>query len=204
VTDLWHTAEALVALYKHRRGDGKTPFTRADLLAWSENFAARPKAAQVALDHLQRIGMVRTVTAATEATAAKKPGLHRFIVTREGLVAAKAADDARLSAIRAASCTKGNKARPRGEFITRLWALFRMRKSLTGTEAAETLVDAGDDVKRAARTAAMYLRCWVAMHPEHIQISSKRVGGSFRYVLLKDLGPEAPVIPKELACGPKP
>jgi hypothetical protein len=198
----WFVVAALLALAARGKTDAGRPFTRADLRAWSDNIRKRPAGAQHALDHLERAGLIRRVHVAP-GELPPPPGLVRYVLTPEGAAAAKAADAERVRAARAAGCIKGNKSRPRQQdsFVVRLWALFRMRKALTGPEAAETLVDAGQDVRRAARTAGQYLRCWQAMHPNAIQVAAQRLAGAYRFVLVQDLGPQAPVIPNELARG---
>lgn len=192
----WHVVEALVALARHKIGAGKR-FTRAQLAAWSEKLAGRPRAAQMAIEFMAASGMVRRVP--KDSDQKLKPGTWCYQVTPEGAAASKAAHDAYLHEARAAGCRNGNANRPRnaGSFSARLWVLLRLRKTLTAPEAAATLVDAGGNVRRAAATAVLYLRAWSRMHPDAIQVGAKRVAGSWRFVLIRDLGPEAPVIPNK-------
>ena len=195
MTGLWHTRDALLALYRERR-DGKGVFTSADLRAWAPTFTGRPRAAQVALDHLQAAGLVRRVTTEALGEPARRQGEHRYMVTPEGVIAARAAEAARLHAIRSEACTRGNRSRPRGAFTMKLWALLRLRQQLTPAEAAETLVDAGEDVTRATHTAGIYLGQWAKLCPQQIQVSKQRAQRFNRYIVVADPGPTPPVIPK--------
>jgi hypothetical protein len=200
----WFIVEALVALAAHRK-DARKPFTRADLKAWSKRFGERPSGVQQALDHLERCGMVRRLAGAP-SDRPLKPGTWRYVLTAEGAAAAKAAREARGRAAMSRGGTKANKTRPRdtSSYTARLWSLLRMRRTLTAADAAATLVDAGDDVIKAARTASKYLRGWARLHPAAVQISAQRCRtGGFRFVLVQDLGPEAPVIPKPPAIPNK-
>jgi hypothetical protein len=198
----WFIVEALLVLYE-RLKDSRKPFTRDNLRAWSEKFQQRPAGVQQALDHLERCGMVRRLPRAP-AEKPLKPGMVRFALTAEGAAAASGAADARRRAALSSAGTKANRNRPRdaGAFITRLWALLRMRVTLSSAEAAATLVDAGEDVRKAATTASKYMRSWARLYPDAVQISKLREsGGGMRFVLVKDLGPTAPVIPNTRARG---
>lgn len=199
----WHVAEALLALWKHRR-DG-SPFTRSELVAWSEKLAARPRAAQAAIDHLADVGLLRRLSNQAGEPILRQ-GVYRYALTPEGRAAAKAAHEAVIQAARVEGQRRAvaNRAPDPTTFQSRLWNLFRVRKVLTGPEAAETLVDAGQNVARAAITAARCLRCWHALHPQAIQVSAQRAGAAHRFVMVQDLGPVAPVIPRTLARGGAP
>lgn len=198
----WFIVEALLVLYE-RLKDSRKPFTRDKLLAWSEKFRARPTGVQQALDHLERCGMVRRLPRAP-GEKPLKPGTVRFVLTAEGAAAASGAADARRRTALSSAGTKANRSRPRdaGAFITRLWALLRMRVTLSAAEAAATLVDAGEDVRKGAATASKYMRSWARLYPHAVQISKQReASGGMRFVLVKDLGPTAPVIPNTRAQG---
>ena len=81
--------------------------------------------------------------------------------------------------------------RPAATFNARLWALLRARRVIDGGSAAETLVDAGEDVTAAARTAAIYLQRWADAGA--LQECEQRLPrGRKRFVLIKD-SPEPPV-----------
>jgi hypothetical protein len=193
----WFIVEALLALAAHRKDPAK-PFTHADLKAWSKRFRERPSGVQQALDHLERCGMVRRLAGAP-SDKPLKPGTWRYQLTPEGAAAAKAAREAHGRAAMSRGGTKANTTRPRDStsFAARLWSLLRMRRTLTAAAAAATLVDAGEDVIQAARTASKYLRLWVRLHPAAVQISAQRCRtGGFRFVLVEDLGPKAPVTTK--------
>jgi hypothetical protein len=186
----WYITEAFLVLGKNAKNTGVT-FTKADLIGWSSNFPGRKIGAQMALDQFLKLGMARLVG---DTPVRKKQRV--YALTAEGIAAAKAACDARWQAGRALGGKNSNQTRERlrDTFVRKLWALFRMRQSLTGQDAAATLVDAGGDVKSATRTAAQYLRHWSLVHPEAIQVSAKKVGHANRFVLTKDLGPEPPAV----------
>ncbi len=190
----WFIVEALVALAAHLKVASKA-FTRADLQGWSKRFGERPTGVQQALDHLERCAMVRRL-AGVPADKPLKPGTLRYQLTTEGAAAATAAAETHQHALHSAAASRRNQTRARSKtsFAARLWALLRMRRTLTAPEAAATLVDAGGDVAKAANTAAHYLTRWQSLRPKAIQISKQRgVRGTRRFVLVEDLGPTAPV-----------
>lgn len=191
----WHMVEALVVLGRHAR-TASAIFTRADLVAWCAAFQQRPTGAQLALNHLSLTGMVRRIPRPVGAKPVRS-GAWTYMLTAEGAIAAKAARDARAREAMSQGCKNANAARHRAtsSFVARLWALFRMRTTLTAAEAAATLLDAGEDVEIATRTASTYLRAWTRLYPHAIKVSAKQEArGAYRFVLVLDLGPEAPVI----------
>jgi hypothetical protein len=190
MSQYWYITEAFLVLGKNAK-DSSVTFSKADLIRWSSNFPGRKIGAQMALDQFLKVGMARLVG---DTPVRKKQRL--YALTPEGIAAAKAACEARWNAGRSLGGKHSNQTRERltDTFVRKLWALFRMRQSLTGQEAAATLVDAGGDVTTATRTAFQYLRNWSLVHPEAIQVSKKRVGRAYRFVLTKDLGPEPPVV----------
>jgi hypothetical protein len=191
----WHTVEALVVLAKHVRSTSAT-FTRANLVAWSKAFQERPRSAQHALNLLAAGGLVRRIPRPADAKPAKS-GTWTYVITADGLVAAKAARAARARTAMVEGVRKANASRPRAtsSFVAKLWSLLRMRTTLTAADAAQTLVDAGADVERATRTASTYLRAWARLHPDAIKVSAKtETRGAYRFVLVRDLGPNPPVI----------
>jgi hypothetical protein len=86
-----------------------------------------------------------------------------------------------------------------GEFSRRLWALLRIRFSLTAMGAAELLTDAGEPVNSNYQIAAQYLRVWAALRPKNVQLSKKRQQGRKVYVLVCDPGPQPPSFPMRQA-----
>ncbi len=190
----WFIVEALLALAAHPKAAAKA-FTRAELRSWSQRLKERPTGVQQALDHLQRCGMVRRLAGAP-SDQPLKPGTWRYRLTPEGAAAARAAADTHRHATLSAAGKKGNQARARSKtsYSARVWALLRMRRTLSAPEAAAVLTDVGDDVRKAANAASQYLRRWADSHPEAIQVSKQRgANGAHRYVLIKDLGPVAPI-----------
>jgi hypothetical protein len=186
----WYITEAFLVLGKNAK-DTSVTFGKADLIRWSSKFPARKIGAQMALDQFLKVGMARLI-----GDTPVRKGRRVYALTSEGIAAAKAACEARWSAGRVLGGKHSNLTRERltDTFVRKLWALLRMRQSLTGPEAAATLVDAGGDVKTATRTASQYLRNWSLVHPDAIQVSKQKVGHAYRFVLTKDLGPEPPVV----------
>lgn len=104
-------------------------------------------------------------------------------------------------AIKAAASGQVRKSGPKGPhgkdrkvppatFASRLWALMRARRILDTDTAASTLVDAGDDVATAAKTAQRYFARWASVYA--IRESARRTAtGHKRYVLVTDT-PEPP------------
>ena len=196
----WFVVEALAVLYSHLKAS-RAAFTRDQLKAWSPRFQERPTGAQHALDHLERCAMVRRLTG-TPAAKPLKQGAWRYQLTTAGAVMATAAAETQRHARMSAAGKKGAQARTRSQdsFAARLWALFRMRRTITAPEAAATLVDAGGDVPKAANAAAQYLGRWSRLHPDAIQTSKQRgPRGARRFVLVRDLGPIAPAATPPIA-----
>lgn len=127
--------------------------------------------------------------------------------TREGIYTITAAGAAAIEAAMAGELprsgpkgTHPSHVRPAApdSFAARLWALLRMRQVIDSETAACTLVDAGEDVKKARRKANHYLRNWCAIGV--ITESAQRVNqvgnsnGNKRYVLTNDCGPQPPIL----------
>ncbi len=88
-----------------------------------------------------------------------------------------------------------------GAFAKRLWALLRIRMSLTAMGAAELLTDAGDNVRNTYEAARLYLNAWATARPELVQVAKKRINGRKLFVLVRDLGPQVPnVTPRKRPC----
>ncbi len=71
---------------------------------------------------------------------------------------------------------------------TRLWNLLRIRRRLTATEAAQTLVDADDNFEAQTKRIGALLAAWAKYAPKTLVVAQKREAGRIRYVLLSDLG----------------
>lgn len=190
----WYVVAALVALGRQVREASK-PFTRVELRRWSADIDARPRSAPLALQQLESAGLLRKVNRTAEDQPAALLNAPRYVITTEGKAAAEVAYTAWKRKALSEAGAKATRVRSRDSLCNRLWLLFRMRRTLTGAEAAETLVDAGEDVGRVSNMAARYLRQWSLSVPDAVQCSKKRgPHGAMRYVMVKDLGPQAPVI----------
>ncbi len=197
VAELWYVGAAMVALGRNL-AQARRSFTYADLRAWSDELAKRPRAAWHAVEALRAHGLVTKGERPQRRVATNQ----FFVLTPDGIAAAQAARAAQAKASRARSARALSDAR-RGDsgFADRLWSLLRMRRQLTPDEAAGTLVDVGDDTARATATASCYLRAWAKAHPEAIQRSVRRINHFHRYILVQDLGPQKPAVSRKGAQG---
>lgn len=181
----WVTSTVLLAMAERKLKKGDT-FTSTDMRQWAPAFrneASRKTAAQ----KLQELGFV-TFSMALQDQAKT---VARYKVTAEG-----------QAALQAAALGQVRKSGPRGphtgarvppqpsSFVARLWALLRARITLDSETAASTLIDAGQNVAVAQKTAQRYLRRWEVAGA--VQESRKRTAsGCKRYVLVNDR-PTAP------------
>nr|WP_315237681.1 hypothetical protein [uncultured Albidiferax sp.] len=187
----WFIGEALQALARNLKA--AAAFDRADLVKWTPGIAARPRAAGTALEHLKVLGFIAYVPRPEQRPSVK--GQVFYGITPDGIEAAKTAQAEALRQVRAkAALQMSDRTRASSDFAARLWALVRMRKTLTAQDAAELLTDAGNDVAKAKAQASTYLLTWSTAFPDALQVSAKRFGGFKRYVLLRDLGPSVPMV----------
>ncbi|WP_393937728.1 hypothetical protein, partial [Piscinibacter sakaiensis] len=149
--------------------------TFPDVPAW------RSQSVRLMLEWLEQDGYLQPVTQASG---------RRFVpptwtVTAQGRDAI-AAELTRLRKLREHAQRLAAR-RAHGSPHMRLWRLLRARGHLTAKEAAETLVDAGDDaaVERATRQAHQLLMRWQKLAPDAIQVGARRVDGHVRYVLAR-------------------
>lgn len=176
----WTSAAVLVTLAARGLGKGDT-FTSTQLRAWVPGLGEgnRFKRAMATLEANQFF----TFRMHTEPGNAQSHAV--YTVTPTGAEAIKAAAS---GAIRK-SGPKGphgkDRVVPPNTFAARLWALMRARRMLDTETAAATLVDAGQDVSKAARTAQRYLARWTSTGA--LAISKQRLpSGCKRYVLVTD------------------
>lgn len=176
----WTSAAVLVALAARGLGKGDT-FTSTQLRAWVPGLREgnRFKRAMATLEANQFF----SYRMHTEPGNAQSHAV--YTVTPTGAEAIKAA----ASGAMRKSGPKGphgkDRVVPPSTFAARLWALMRARQMLDTETAAATLVDAGDDVAKAAKTAQRYLARWTSTGA--LAVSKQRMpGGCKRYVLLKD------------------
>ena len=172
----WYVGVALAALGRRSAAQRTHSFGRADLEGLCPDFKRR-RTTTTAIDHLRGLGFLAV------SDEHQRPGQPRYMLTVEGLEAAKAAATTLDRAQRAAA----------SPFAQRLWNLLRARSVLTSVEAANLLTDAGDNVEQARSAAAELLRGWAAARPDAVQIGARRVEGAKRYVLVVDVGPRPPV-----------
>lgn len=189
---MWFIGEALVAI--GRNLTAAKQFDRVDLIAWCPAIAKRPRAASMALEQLHLRELIQPIALPTMRSRAHR-GVQQYAITQTGMEASKAAYDesVRLARIDRAHVL-GDKARASSLFAARLWALVRMRKALTVTEAAELLTDAGGNLARAKAKASLYLLTWATAFPDAMQVSAIRIRNNKRYVLVRDLGPGVPQV----------
>ncbi len=176
----WTSAAVLVAMAARGLGKGST-FTSTQLRAWVPGLREgnRFKRAMATLEANQFV----TFRMHTEPGNAQSHAV--YTVTPTGAEAIKAA----ASGVVRKSGPKGphgkNRVVPPNTFAARLWALMRARQMLDTATAAATLVDAGQDVDTAAKTAQRYLARWASTGA--LAVSKQRLAcGCKRYVLVKD------------------
>lgn len=191
---MWFIGEALVAIARNLAAAKQ--FDRVDLIAWCPAIAKRPRAASLALERLHVLQFIQPIATPAPVRRTKKHrGVRHYTITPEGVDAAKAAQaEAARQHRSVAALAMSESTRAKSEFAKRLWALLRMRQSLTPLDAAELLVNAGEDLAIAKARASTYLRTWSKSFPTALQISAQRVGRFQRYVLVEDLGPSVPCV----------
>ncbi len=197
----WVVNAVLEALAQQGLGRAGARFTSQDLCGWLPDLKRATKRRTNATSTLCRLGVV--------THKATVDGGANTVVTYT-ITAAGAEAVARVAAgQRHRSGPKGPRDKrrvPDGDsFVQRLWTLFRASKLLDADSAASLLVDAGDDVKTAARTARRYFHRWT--QAGYAAESTNRVGavgssnGFKRYILVKDCGPVAPSTGKKATPG---
>lgn len=181
----WTSAAVLVALAARGLDKGDT-FTSTQLRAWVPALKEgnRFKRAMATLEANQFF----SYRMHTEPGSAQSQAV--YTVTTTGAEAIKAAASGTVRKSGPKGPHGKNRAVPPSTFAARLWALMRARQMLDTETAAATLVDAGQDVAKAAKTAQRYLARWSSTGA--LAVSKQRMpGGCKRYVLLKD-SPEPP------------
>lgn len=168
----WSTFPALAAIARNVKTIERA-FTARDLSAWATTDAMDFPAgiAAQALDSLRCCAYaapVRTVNLRLQTC--------QWRMTATGLQAAQAA---------LLATTDGPDQQA---LATRVWNLLRIRKHLTAFDAAQTLVDAGDDFDAQVRRIGALLLAWSRHAPATVSVAKKREAGRLRYVMTCDLG----------------
>lgn len=195
----WFMPVAMVALATHfDRARPPREFTTKQLLEWAPELR-RLQTVRLACKVLKDGGML-TVVDQPEPFANRNPTDAHWTLTEDGLVACRAActefKAQAASRKRSETMTAVNQARAYPNALgVRLWALLRIRKMLTSTEAACVLADAGQNVQAISKQIGKHLSAWQKARPDAIEISAQRVGQNYRYVLVKDLGTKPPKVP---------
>lgn len=89
-----------------------------------------------------------------------------------------------------------NKLTVAEQISARLWNLLRIRNVLTSVDAVSVLANAGDNTVYLQAVIGRLLRAWSEACPDAVEVSKKRANGALRYVLKRDIGPQAPVLAK--------
>lgn len=187
----WVTAAVLAALAARGYGQGAT-FTSAELREWIPKFKEEARLSN-ATSKLTKLGFVTYRQRMVEGGGDIE---HVYTLTKQGHEAIKLAAAGKVHKSGPKGPHTAFKTVPANSFTFRLWALMRARKLLDAETAASTLVDAGDDVKKATQTANKYLRRWTQLG--NLAESAQRVNaagtsnGFKRYVLINDCGPTPP------------
>lgn len=194
----WFIPLVLVALGR-QIGRRPRPFSVHELMEWVPDLQSAPIARR-ACQVMQQRGLF------AQAPDQAPPGMRRpanpqtWQLTPDGIEACRAAKQEEGMRARVAS-TKATKAqRPATSTLYgRLWALLRIRQSLTAGDAVAVLADAGDNTRAMQGTVSRYLSGWAAGYPHAVQVSAKRIQGFLRYVLVQDLGATPPPVKPESA-----
>lgn len=182
----WTSAAVLFALASKKMEAGQT-FTKADLHAWVPGLSDGQRTKH-ALHTLMQNGLITSELYSLPVTLI---AVATYTVTVAGAEAIKAAADGQRLTSGPRGPHSKDRAVPRTTFAARLWALMRARQMLDTETAAATLVDAGNDVAKAAKTAQRYLARWAKTGA--LAVSAQRMAnGCKRYVLVKDIGPVPP------------
>ncbi|QIL81833.1 hypothetical protein G7047_19355 [Diaphorobacter sp. HDW4A] len=173
------------------------PFTLHEVLEWSPDLrdiqAARSTCALLA-----KTGLLSHVWAGPgHAVLNRNPtNPPKWELTCAGFEAMRAARLEANTQYRSQTLAERNKVRKFPDSLpSRLWALFRARRVITCSEAADVLGDAGDDMLKLRKRIGKYLTDWHKFDPDHVQRAKRRVAGSFRYVLDGNVGRFPPAAP---------
>ncbi len=188
----WVVNTILEVLARQGMGKAGARFTSQDLCVWLPDLKRATKRRTNATSTLCRLGIVTHKAGVDEGATT----VVTYTVTAAGAEAI-----ARVAAgQRHRSGPKGPQDKRRepdsDSFVQRLWTLFRAKKLLDADSAASLLVDAGDDVQKAAHTARRYFHRWV--QSGHAFERNYRVGavgssnGFKSYALVHDCGPVPP------------
>lgn len=193
----WFVVAALRGIGIHVKSTTQS-FTANDVAGWDAAFAnATPTSRGQALARvaLERLHFHKLIA--------------RHVPERDGVLrpVMKLQEQWKLTTKGLGTCSSLLREQPVGKgpnpkaLSTRLWALLRLRKTLTAEDGAATLIDAGTrDFATAQRLIEGYLRNWAKAVPEVVQISAKPVNGAKRYVMVKEGGEIPP--PTKAAAVP--
>ena len=190
----WVAGPALQALAAQGLTCGKQ-FTSTQLRAWMPELKTNKKYWH-ATSKLVELGFL---TAEMVMDNAKANNLGRYTVTAAGAAAITVAATGKLRKSGPKGPHSVNRSVPAHSYAARLWSLVRARTMVDSISAASTLLDAGEDVSKASKTAQRYLHRWVKAGA--LAVSKKRTEHNCKvYVLVKDCGPQPPAwTPKSLA-----
>ena len=167
------------------------PFTESELLAWAPDLGVL-KTVRTACQTLQRSGLLERAPDVVPAGMRRPANPQTWRLTADGEEACRSAAQEAAKQARIAACKERCRKQIGSTLYGRLWNLLRNRKQLTAEEAVTTLADAGNDTSSLQNSIARYLRCWHTTYPDHIQVSTKRINGFKRYVVVRDPGPTPP------------
>lgn len=181
----WTSAAVLVALAARGFTAGQQ-FMSGQLRSWVPQLQKSHRLKH-AVETLKDNGFISS-RMQTEPGSAQSQAVYTVTTTGAEAIKAAASGTVRKSGPKGPHGKR--RAVPPSTFAARLWALMRARQMLDTETAAATLVDAGQDVAKAAKTAQRYLARWSSTGA--LAVSKQRMpGGCKRYVLLKD-SPEPP------------
>lgn len=182
----WTSAAVLVALAQRDIKAGDTVTSR-QLRAW----VPRLRTGQRLKHAMETLGSNGYLKGKSTLDAGTGESFSTYTVTSMGAEAVKAAGAGKQFKSGPKGPHHHDRAVPPETFAARLWALMRARGMLDTETAAATLVDAGQDVSKAEKTAQRYFARWASTGA--LAESAQRLpGGRKRYVLVADCGPMPP------------
>lgn len=191
----WFIPVTMIGLAR-QMGRNPRPFTSTELHGWLPELGSS-KVARLACAMLKQRGVLAQAPHAVPDGMRRPTNPQTFQLTENGLQICRETMQAAARKANAEALQAHNERQPKGHTLRyRLWSLLRIRTTLTSEDAVSVLADAGQETCTLQRRISRQLRTWSIDYPNAVQLSTKRVEGRLRYVLVQDLGPTPPSIVK--------